>query len=115
MLASRAKAEKAAACGEGTSGDGRTELQKLESTTPAVVQALRKLLEAPAAKLGAASPTWLGRALDKRVTPPSALDHLHDLLFETDLWSAGDTSEAHARMETSVHIGKIVLKVDANA
>jgi len=26
-----------------------------------------------------------------------------------------DASEAHARMETSGHIGKIVLKVDANA
>ena len=97
-------ASKAKAVPKSKPADTRTELQKLETACPGVAKALLKLLTKPPAKLCDTSPGWMGRALDKRVTSPSVLDHLHDLLYETDLWSQQDEGSEHCR-EVATKIG----------
>ena len=93
-------------CGEASASAaailGSTGVDTTEQTAPGVVAALRLLLEKAPHTVKEASPDWVSRSLDNRVHgSQSALDHLHDLLFDTDLWSEQNPGDEHRRKVAS--------------
>ena len=47
--------------------------------------------------LGQASPRWMGRMMDPSRAGVSTMDHLHDLLFDTEYYDAADNSTEHRK------------------